>query len=165
MAMRASTDVQSCRTVVGASMEGSSEHPEESCAPAGNRSAGTQAARAVGQTSGCDLRSPLVGRQVVEERLPFARFVDGQQDTAEKEIVQLVRVAHERLRFADDLFDRTGIEPPQIADGFDRHHARSRDSPRPPFLDFAAIQERVRIRIEQFGGERRRLTRVAGDDR
>ena len=105
----------------------------------------------------------FVRRQFHKKGLPFARLVDRQQNTAEKQVMQLVRVAHERLRFADDLFDCTGIEPSQIADRFDRHHAWCRHCPRPALLNFTSIQERVRIGIEQFGRERRRLARVAGN--
>ena len=78
--------------------------------------------------------------------------------------MQFVGVADERLRFGYDLADRFGIEAAQILKAFDREGSARGDRSRAALGHFAPVEERIRVRVEEFVTERRRLARVAGEE-
>ncbi len=153
IAMRASTDVQSCRTVVGASMEGSSGASGKMVRTAGKRSAGTHAPRP----------SDNVSRAA---RLSAASSSKNDCHSLASSTGSRMRL---RSRSCSSSASRTSgcdsrttcsIAPassrPRSRTASIDMHARSRHGSRAAVLDFAAVQERVRVRVEQF--ERRTAT-------
>ena len=91
------------------------------------------------------------------------RFVLTQETGRQQHVVQFFGVARVGARFVDDARDGGGIERPVRG-------ARVGRSPRlhrvrPPLLQRRVVHERVGPRIQHFVRERRRLRRVARDER
>ncbi len=109
-----------------------------------------------------DRQCPAGFGQLVEMRFPLRCFVVAQQAHAIERIVQFFGIAHLGHASARTWAIASGSSRPRsLADSNDKPRrsvtARARRSSN------GAIEKRIRIGIENFVAERRRLTCVAGD--
>src|SRR5258708_27158144 len=70
---------------------------------------------------------------------------DGQSNSAQEHVVQLICRANQRPGFLDHPRDRFGVKSPKVADAFDRERTAGGGGPPPPLCNLSPVPEMGRI--------------------
>ena len=90
-------------------------------------------------------------RQFVEKCIPLAG--GWQHDQCQKRIVKFVGIANDRPRFAESLFNRGWIERADVA-GISTECSSHLDRAGPAFLERRVVEVGIRVRVQNFVGQR-----------
>ena len=105
-------------------------------------------------------------RELARESPPLRLSVEfrvAQERERRERVGKLVGVAHVGPHLVAYALDRVGVELPEVGGGFGIEPAPCHDRLRTPLLERRIVEESVRPRGQDLGGERRRLGQLAGE--
>ena len=111
-------------------------------------------------------RAPIV-RELLQQLRPRRirlRLIVGDEPEPHQRLVHLVGAARLRPRFLAHRFDRSRIEAAEIVGAIGIGVTAAHHRLRAALLQRRIVEERIRPRVERFGGDRRRRGEVARND-